>query len=126
MPNHARVWRKDVYSKVGGHSRNMPVADDLEMIIKSFLETRIVHIRKMLYLQFNNRNSTTGSNSTDINRRARLIKDHYDLAIHNRIEELGKFDHEWIYEKGHSNKLQNDSQNLMYGENEQILNYIYE
>ena len=126
MPNHARVWRKDVYSKVGGHSRNMPVADDLEMIIKSFLETRIVHIRKMLYLQFNNRNSTTGSNAVDINRRARLIKDHYDLAIHNIIEELGKFDHEWIYEKGHSNKLQNDSQNLMYGENEQILNYIYE
>ena len=115
MPNHARIWRKDVYSKVGGHSRNMPVADDLELIIKTFLETRMIHVRKMLYLQYNNRNSTVGSNSVDINRRARLIKDHYDLRIHNRIRELGKFDHEWIPEKGHSNKLQNDSQNLMFG-----------
>lgn len=126
MPNHARIWRKDVYSKVGGHSRNMPVADDLELIIKTFLETRMIHVRKMLYLQYNNRNSTVGSNSVDINRRARLIKDHYDLRIHNRIRELGKFDHEWIPEKGHSNKLQNDSQNLMFGADEQILNYIYE
>jgi len=126
MPNHARVWRKDVYSKVGGHARNMPVADDLELIIKTFLETRMIHIRKMLYLQYNNRNSTVGNNSVDINRRARLIKDHYDLAIHNRIKELGKFDNEWIEEKGHSSKLQNISHNLLYGENEQILNYIYE
>jgi glycosyltransferase involved in cell wall biosynthesis len=126
MPNHARIWRKDVYSKVGGHSRNMPVADDLELIIKTFLETRMLHIRKMLYLQYNNRSSTVSSNGIDINRRARLIKDHYDLQIHERIKQLGMFDHEWIEERGHSNRLQGHSHNLMWGEDEQILNYIYE
>ena len=126
MPNHARIWRKDVYAKVGGHNRFISVADDYELIVKTFLECKFLHVRKMLYLQFNNRNSTVDNNSKDINRRARLIRDYYDRAIHDRILEMGCIDHEWLPENGHSRKLQNDRSALMFGDKEQILNYIYE
>lgn len=124
MPNHARIWRKDVYSKVGGHNRQISVADDYELIVKTFLETKFTHIRKMLYLQFNNRNSTVDNNSVDINRRSRLIKDYYDLAIHKRIEELGHMDTCWIEDIGSSGRLLNDMHGVVYGKEEQILNYI--
>jgi glycosyltransferase involved in cell wall biosynthesis len=125
MPNHARIWKKDVYDKIGKHNRSISVADDYELIVRTFLNTRMVHIDKMLYLQYNNRNSTVDNNSTDINRKARLIRDYYDKAIHNRIIELGKEDWDWIESGQHSHPFQNDMDYLKYYEDESVLNYIY-
>jgi len=130
MPNHVRVWRKDVYLKIGGHRQDLPVADDLELIIRTFLETRIIHIKKMLYIQYFKLGSTVDLNSFDINRRSRLIRDFYNLEIHNRIVNLGFKDWEW-------DELRNDSihksswarvdkSDIGLGDQEQVLNYIYE
>jgi len=126
MPNHVRVWRKDVYNRIGGHNINTPVADDYELIVRTFLNTRMVHIKKMLYLQWNDGNSTVDNNSTDINRRSRLIRDYYDKQIHNRILKLGFNDWNWDEVKGHSQKFQNDIQTKKYYDCEEIMNYIYE
>ena len=125
MPNHVRVWERDLYNKIGGHNKGLPVADDFDLIIRTFLNTRIVHIKKMLYVQHNNRNSTVDNNSIDINKRARLIRDHYDLEIHNRIIELGFKDWNWDDSLGHSQKIQNDVSVRKYYEEEQVMNYIY-
>jgi glycosyltransferase involved in cell wall biosynthesis len=126
MPNHARMWERKLYYEIGGHNKNMPVADDLELVIRTFLNTRMIHLRKVLYFQYNNRNSTVDNNAQDINRRARLIKDHYDLAIHNRIIELGFEDWNWDEEKKHSQKCQNYSPIKKFYDEEQVMNYIYE
>lgn len=125
MPNHARVWRQDVYEKIGKHNRFISVADDYELIVKTFLETEMVHIRKMLYLQYNNRNSTVDNNVIDINRKARLIRDHYDKAIHNRIIELGKHDWNWNEQTQRSSPFQNDMENLRYYEEESVLSKTF-
>jgi hypothetical protein len=126
MPNHVRVWKRDVYNKIGGHNKSFPVADDFELIIRTFLNTRIIHIKKMLYIQYNNHNSTVDNNSIDINKRARLIRDYYDLAIHNRIIELGFKDWNWNDELGHSQKISNEVLVRKYYEEEQVMNYTYE
>ena len=126
MPNHVRVWKKEVYDKIGGHNVNTPIADDYELIVRTFLNTEMVHIKKMLYLQWNNRNSTVDNNSVDINRRARLIRDHYDFQIHQRIIELGKHDWNWDESRGHSQKFQNMIYTKKYYQEEEILNKIYE
>jgi glycosyltransferase involved in cell wall biosynthesis len=126
MPDHVRMWERKVYHEMGGHNKKTPVADDLEIIIRSFLNTRIIHVKKVLYLQYNNRNSTVDNNSTDINRRARLIRDYYDKAIHDRIIELGYHDWNWIEEDGTSQKLQNRAPIRKFFEEEQVMNYIYE
>ena len=126
MPNHVKMWKREVYHQIGGHNKAIPVADDLEISIKTFLYTRMIHVKKVLYLQKNNRNSTVDNNSQDINRRARLIRDYYDLAIHNRIQELGFHDWNWDEEAGHSQKFQNSVPIRKYFEEEQIMNYIYE
>lgn len=126
MPNHLRMWERNLYHKIGGHNKNTPVADDLEIIIRSFLHTRFIHVRRMLYLQYNNRNSTVDNNSQDINRRARLIRDYYDKDIHNRIIELGFQDWCWDEERQHSHKFQNHQPVRKFYDEEQVMNYIYE
>ena len=126
MPDHVRMWKRNLYHQIGGHNKNTPVADDLEMLIRTFLNTRMIHVKKVLYFQYNNRNSTVDNNATDINRRARLIRDYYDLAIHNRIQELGFHDWNWDDELGHSQKFQNKVPIRKYYDEEQVMNYIYE
>jgi hypothetical protein len=86
----------------------------------------MVHIKKMLYLQWNNRNSTVDNNVTDINRRSRLIRDFYDKQIHDRIIELGFHDWNWDEVREHSQKFQNKVSIKRYHDKEQIINYIYE
>lgn len=126
MPNHARIWRKDVYEAIGKHNKHISVADDYELIVRTFLNTRIIHINKLLYLQYNNGNSTVDNNWKDINRKARLIKDYYDKQIHERFIELGLDDWEWIEELQRSNLYQNDTDRLQYFNNENLINYTYE
>ncbi len=126
MPNHARMWERKLYHEIGGHNKKMPVADDLELIIRTFLKTKMIHVKDVLYFQYNNKNSTVDNNAQDINRRARLIRDHYDSAIHKRIIELGFHDWNWDDEEGHSQKFQNRAPIRKYYNEEEIMNYIYE
>ena len=123
MPNHVRSWRRDVYFKVGGHNKRLPVADDFELIVRTFLETRFIHIKKLLYLQYNNRNSTVDNNVIDINRRARLIKDHFDQKIHQRIIDLGHED--WMWDVNENRSFLEFNDKLKYYKDEEVMNYIY-
>ena len=86
----------------------------------------MVHVKKLLYIQYNNWNSTVDNNAIDINRRARLIKDFYDQDIHKRIEELGKIDWNWFESENHSSKSLAWYAIPRYGVDEQAMNYVYE
>lgn len=48
-PNHLRAWRKTVYNALGGH-KDMKVMDDGELLIRTFLATKMKHIDECLYL----------------------------------------------------------------------------
>jgi hypothetical protein len=80
----------------------------------------------MLYLQFNNKNSTVDWNSKDINRKSILIRDFYNERIHKRIEELGQWDWDWNEETKSSPLFQNQMDNLKYYQEESKLNYTYD
>lgn len=124
MPNHARMWRRDVYNEVRGHNRTISVADDFELIVKTFLVTKMLKIDKVLYIQWNDYNSTVDNNVKDINRRARLIRNYYDKQIHERILELGKQDWDWNAETQSCNHTW-WMDRTRYHEKEEVLNYIY-
>ncbi len=126
MPNHVRVWKKSFYDMIGGHNKSLPIADDFELIIRTFLKTKITHIKKMLYIQWNNNDSAVDNNSIDINRRCRMIKDFYDKKIHNRILELGFNDWFWDYENNKSFKLNMSNSKKLFYDKECVLNYVYE
>lgn len=130
MPNHVRAWRSDVYYKIGGHRGTLPLADDFELIIRTFLETRMVHIKELLYIQYSNRRSTMNFNSFEINRISRIVKEKYNKAIHQRILDLGFHDWEWDEDKetNHHQEayMRNDLSDMKFWDEEQVLNYVYE
>lgn len=97
MPNHARAWRRDAYFAAGGHSPEVHVADDYELCIRTFLTTRMVHVRRFGYIQ---NIDSKGSNTQRVRNREiqRLVKyfsDHYNQSIHDRFVELGVDDFIW-------------------------------
>jgi glycosyltransferase involved in cell wall biosynthesis len=57
-PDHIRAWRKSVYHNIGGHNEEYYVCDDLELMMKTYLETKMFHIQKVLYIY-----RITGKNS---------------------------------------------------------------
>lgn len=106
MPNHLRAWTREAYFRCGGHSRRLSIMDDLDLLIRTFLTTRMVKIDWMCYWQFylgmfyDRSSSYTNTQNlvrADIQRRARSIASHYNLRIKARFEDLGIQD--WAYEQ---------------------------
>jgi SAM-dependent methyltransferase len=48
-PNHLRAWRKSVYTQIGGHDVELKVADDFDLMARSYLSTKFKHIPLALY-----------------------------------------------------------------------------
>lgn len=103
-PNHVRAWKRDTYFKIGGHNRNLHMADDYELIVRTFLETKLCHIPDNLYIQYHYNNedgiNTTDTRRPDIQRRVRKVYEKYNIQIKKRFEELGLVD--WAYRKNPS------------------------
>ncbi len=124
VPNHVRAWRRETYFEIGGHCRDLAIADDYELIVRTFLKTKMVRIPRLGYLQFiyNNGNVMNSHDLArkDIQRRVRSIMWHYNEQIKNRFEELGYKD--WAYEESPNDPLGAQSK---FGEDEGYVNEIY-
>jgi len=94
-PNHIRAWRRDVYFAIGGHNRDIHVADDFELMIRTFLATRMVHIPRLGYVQYQDGGNTQRVRNKDIQRHVRYLQGKYDQRIHDRFVELGVDDYMW-------------------------------
>ena len=99
IPNHVRAWRRETYFAIGGHNRELSIADDYELVVRTFLHTKMVKIPKLGYIQFihakGNEQNSHDIARADIQRRVRTIMEHYHEAIAKRFEELGVED--WVY-----------------------------
>ncbi len=91
VPNHFRCWTKEAYSAVGGHSTELSVVDDYELIIRTMLKFRWCHIPEFLYVQYRN----YGGDNFTFHRNALIqylvkqISSVYNNDISNRLQELG-------------------------------------
>jgi glycosyltransferase involved in cell wall biosynthesis len=124
VPNHFRAWERNFYFSILGHNRDLTIADDYELIIRTFLKTRMVHIPKLCYLQYyhnsDSLNNTQNSSRADIQRRVRTIMEFYNESIKNRFNELGIED--WAYNYNPTWPL---SSPIRIGDDEGKVNYIY-
>ena len=50
MPDHVRAWRKSVYNNIGGHNPLLEVLDDQELMLRTYIATKVKFIDKTLYL----------------------------------------------------------------------------
>jgi glycosyltransferase involved in cell wall biosynthesis len=119
VPNHFRAWERFFYHSIGGHNRRLSIADDYELIVRTFLHTKMVRIPKLLYLQFYHNSNTQNATRKDIQRRVRTISNFYNERIKNRFEELGVRD--WAYEFNPQSPLNAPS---LFGNDECAVNYV--
>ncbi len=93
-PNHVRAWRKLFYESIGGHNKELHVADDYDILVRTFLKTRMARVPRLCYLQYVS-NTTQQVRNRDIHRHVRSIRAEYDRKIHERFLELGCPDFVW-------------------------------
>jgi len=98
-PNHIRAWRKSFYESIGGHNRELHVADDFEIMVRTFLKTRMVRVPRLCYLQHIG-NTAQRERNKEILRHVRSIRAYYDRMIHERFLELGCEDFAWDEKNG--------------------------
>jgi glycosyltransferase involved in cell wall biosynthesis len=98
-PNHIRAWRKSFYESIGGHNQELHVADDFEIMVRTFLKTRMVRVPKLCYLQYIG-NTAQLERIREIHRHMRSIRTHYDRMIHERFLEVGCEDFAWDEKNG--------------------------
>ena len=48
-PDHVRSWRTSVYRELGGH-KDLSICDDHELMVRTYLNTKMHHIQKPLYV----------------------------------------------------------------------------
>lgn len=81
VPNHVRAWRADVYRKLGGHNPELMVADDYELLVRTCLKTKMVHIPEMLYVQHIDMRSAQRERNTIIQEIVPVIHSLYATAL---------------------------------------------
>lgn len=127
QPNHIRCWNKQFYHKIGGHNTELSVLDDMELLIRTFLHTKMIKIDKVLYFQYQDAgergskecNNTQSTRFAEIQRTVWLLKNRYDELVHNRILELGYKDDPWNEQYGYSELWKK------HKPNQNVMNYIY-
>lgn len=125
IPNHIRAWRRDVYFLAGGHCRSLTIADDYELIIRTFLVTKMMRIPKLLYIQYFYNDgvemNTQDLTRADIQRRVKTIARIYNTTIKRRFEELGKED--WAFNEDFAEKALDVPSR--FGDEEQCVNETF-
>jgi glycosyltransferase involved in cell wall biosynthesis len=70
MPNHPRIWRRDVLMRLGNYCEYLPICDDFEILLRTAISTKIVKLHKLAYVQYMNNNNNNFSliRNSEINR----------------------------------------------------------
>src|SRR3990167_1536313 len=89
-PNHIRVWRREAYHSLGGHNPRLPVCDDYDLIVRTWLKYEVVHSSLFGYIQWRTEGSGTFSRNREIQRLTRWLSSCYSRAIDQRAKELEK------------------------------------
>lgn len=77
-PDHVRAWSRGAYFKAGGHNPELAVADDHELMIKTYLAgCEFVYIQQPLYFHRQNGVTTSQVRVDEIQRMSRGFRDKY-------------------------------------------------
>lgn len=103
LPNHIRCWKADFYRKIGGHNPELAVLDDMDLLIRTFLNGKMTMVDRVLYIQHEGNSTATSRGETtqsarfkEIQRTNDYLRMKYDRQIHDRVVELGALDPFWV------------------------------
>jgi glycosyltransferase involved in cell wall biosynthesis len=118
MPNHPRIWRRDVLLKAGSYCEMLPINDDQEILMRTALITKIAKIHKIGYVQYMNNNNNNFSliRNWEINRIGPHFLQPIFYDIFNMNEEMKNLDgyEDIFYMNNHSNIWGRDESTYQY------------
>ena len=99
-PNHYRAWRAETFRKIGGWCPDFHVADDYEILVRTFLNTQMCRVSFKSYTQFVNNpgpnentfNNFTWTRNAEIQKIWRALSRAYNDDIHERLLNLQGYD----------------------------------
>lgn len=69
-PDHVRCWRREFYHRIGRHHAHLPVADDHDLIVRTWLNNGVMrHVDQCLYL-YRAEHNTVASRCAEIQERS--------------------------------------------------------
>lgn len=114
VPNHLRVWSAKAYREMGGHSAALHVADDYELIVRTFVRGYdMVRIPRLCYVQYRNDggNNFTFIRNAEIQKLTKEIARVYYEPVSQRLSALGMTDFNgtpnqpsWLFEDAQLDK----------------------
>jgi glycosyltransferase involved in cell wall biosynthesis len=87
-PDHIRAWRKSVYDAMGGHNVNLSVCDDHELMIRTYLATKMHHIKDVLYIYRITGENTWLERNAAIQQKTVELHNQYARALAERDADL--------------------------------------
>ena len=128
VPNHPRIWKKDVLMQMGNYSEFLPICDDYHILVKTACFTKMARIHKLGYIQYMNEGNNNFSliRNAEINRLTpyHLFPQCYnDYNVNDRMKEKGAYeemDRRPIWKRGpdykyvHCNKVINPDYQKTY------------
>ena len=99
LPNHPRIWRTETLLKMGNYSELLPICDDQEILMRTALQTKMVKIPKLAYVQYMNDGNNNFSliRNREINRLGPqfIVPQFYNLyQVHDKMKEKGAYEDE--------------------------------
>ena len=99
LPNHARMWRRDVLLQLGNYSEFLPINDDQEILMRTCMGTKMIKIPMMGYVQYMNHGNNNFSliRNSEINRIGpqHLVPQYYaKYKVHEVMKERNAYDNE--------------------------------
>lgn len=80
-PDHVRSWRASTYREIGGHNVELSVCDDHELMLRTYLHTKMFYIPKCLYIYRITGNNTWLQRNQDIQTKTVELFDQYSRQL---------------------------------------------
>ena len=94
-PDHVRSWRKELYIELGGHNVELDICDDHDLCIRTYLKSKMYHVKKPLYIYRVTGDNTWLERTENIQKKTRELYNQYAFELAERdadIRGLSKVD----------------------------------
>jgi len=136
VPNHPRIWRSSTLHELGNYSEFLPICDDQEILLRTAMKAKMVHVPKLAYIQYMNDgwNNFSLIRNSEINRLGPqfIVPQAYaEYKVDDVMREKGGFEEPtekwWTLpmwkRENFTNKYSNELINLNYKKQYCILGY---
>ena len=87
-PDHVRAWRTSVYREIGGHNQNLSILDDQELMMRTYLHTKVAQCPDVLYIYRIDGSNTWLERGKAIQKGTLEMKDKWAQRLAERDAEL--------------------------------------